>query len=80
MTAEIKICMGSSCFARGNDENLEYIEKFIKDNSLDAKVEIYGARCENFCASGPSIVINNKRFNEMNIEKLKPILEDLLNE
>jgi len=80
MTAEIKICMGSSCFARGNDVNLEYIENFIKENNLDAKVELYGARCENLCAKGPSIVINDTRYEQMNIEKLKTILEGLLNE
>lgn len=80
MTAEIKICMGSSCFARGNDVNLEYIEKFIKDNNLDAKLELFGARCENLCSEGPSIVINQKRYTQMNPEKLKPILEELINE
>ena len=40
MTNEIKICMGSSCFARGNNENLEIIETFIKENNLEAKMYI----------------------------------------
>ena len=35
----IKICMGSSCFARGNDQNLEFIEKYIKENNLELKKE-----------------------------------------
>ena len=26
----ISVCMGSSCFARGNNENLEFIEKYIR--------------------------------------------------
>ena len=43
MTTEIKICMGSACFARGNDKNAEIIENFIKDNNLDAKVDLFGA-------------------------------------
>ena len=80
MTAEIKICMGSSCFARGNDVNLEYIENFIKENNLDAKLELFGARCENLCAKGPSIVINKVRYEQMTPGKLKPILEELMNE
>ena len=29
---EIVICMGSSCFARGNEENLRIIESFIAEN------------------------------------------------
>ena len=28
----ITVCMGSSCFARGNAQNLELIENYIKDN------------------------------------------------
>ena len=28
----ITVCMGSSCFARGNAQNLEFIENFIKEN------------------------------------------------
>jgi len=80
MKAEIKICMGSSCFARGNDKNLEYIENFIKENNLDAQLELYGARCENLCSDGPSIVINEKRYEKVTIEKLKTILEGLINE
>ena len=78
MKPEIKICMGSSCFARGNDANLEYIEKFIKENNLEAKLELFGARCENWCAKGPNIVINDTRYEQMTPEKLKPILEELI--
>lgn len=77
MKTEIKICMGSSCFARGNDKNLEYIEEFIKSNNLDAKLELIGARCENLCASGPNIMINDKKYTQMTPEKLKIILSEL---
>ena len=74
MTTEIKICMGSACFARGNSENLEFIENYIKENNLDVKVEIYGARCTNNCAKGPNIIINDKVYNSVTKEN---ILEEL---
>ena len=74
MTVEIKICMGSSCFARGNSENLEFIENYIKENNLDAEIELYGARCENICEKGPNIIINDKIYNEMNPEKIVEVL------
>ena len=74
MSTEIKICMGSSCFARGNSENLEFIEKYVKENNLDAKVEIYGARCENDCENGPNVIINEKILNKANVDT---ILEEL---
>lgn len=77
MTIEIKICMGSSCFARGNADNLEFIENYIKENNLDAKVEVYGARCSNNCEKGPNIIIGENSYNcvtkEEILEKLRKL-------
>ena len=42
MTTEIKICMGSACFAKGNQENLEYIKEYIKENDMEADISIIG--------------------------------------
>lgn len=66
--------MGSSCFARGNDENLEFIEKFIKENNLEANIEITGSRCENICADGPNIIIDGVSYHGVDKEKLKELL------
>ena len=77
MTHKIKVCMGSSCFARGNIENLNYIENYIKTNGLDAEIELIGALCEEKCASGPHIYVDGKNYNEVNEEILKGILENL---
>ena len=74
MTTEIRICMGSACFARGNSENLEFIEKYIKENNLDAKVDVYGSRCSDNCEKGPVITINDNVYNCVNKEV---ILEEL---
>lgn len=72
--------MGSACFARGNDKNAEIIEKFIEENNLDAKIELYGARCENKCEKGPNIYIDDKCLENVNEEKLMEILESLKND
>ncbi len=72
----ISVCMGSSCFARGNNENLEFIEKYIKDNHLEAEIDITGTRCEGRCATGPNIVVNGIEYSEVDIDKLKNILAE----
>ncbi len=77
MKSKIKICMGSSCFARGNVENLEFIEKFIKENNLEADIELVGARCEGKCASGPNVIINDVEYNQITREKLADVLKEL---
>lgn len=72
---KITVCMGSSCFARGNDQNLEFIEKYIKEKGLEAEIELAGNRCEGKCATGPNIIIDGIEYTEMNEEKLEKILK-----
>lgn len=77
MTSEIKVCMGSACFAKGNQENLEYIKEYIAENNLDSKVTIVGSLCENRCEFGPRIYINDVEYSEVSREKLSEILAEL---
>lgn len=71
--------MGSSCFARGNDRNLELIESYIKDNKLNATVELAGSRCEGKCACGPNIKVNDIEYNNVTEKQLLEILRKLNN-
>lgn len=73
----ITVCMGSSCFARGNAQNLEFIENYIKENNLDAQIELSGARCEGKCATGPNITINGTEYNEVDEDKINEIFASL---
>lgn len=74
MVTKITVCMGSSCFARGNDKNLEFIENYIKENGLNAQIELSGTRCEGKCATGPNIIINGVEYHEVDEEKLVKLL------
>ena len=77
---KINVCMGSSCFARGNQENLAFIEAFVKTHDLEADIDLAGARCENKCASGPNVTINGVDYNSVNEAKLEEILTKLVNQ
>ncbi len=77
MKHEIKVCMGSSCFARGNMNNLEYIENYINENNLDTELELVGAHCQNLCENGPHIFVDGKNYDEVDEEKLQNILESI---
>lgn len=74
---EIKICMGSSCYARGNDENIETLENYINEHQLDANIELIGLRCTDNCDKGPVIIINGKEYYNITYLELKKILEEL---
>ena len=73
----ITVCLGSSCFARGNEEHLEYIENYVAEHNLDAVIDISGSRCEGKCADGPNILINGVLHNNITSEKLKNLLDDI---
>ena len=75
MENRIVICMGSSCFARGNEKNLRLIEEYLEKNRLEASVQLSGSCCEGRCSQGPNIVINGECFSGVDQE----ILIDLLN-
>lgn len=67
---EVVICLGSSCFARGNKATLKAIEKYLKDKKLLDKVFFHGGHCFNKCAEGPVIKINENVYtgvNEVNV-------------
>lgn len=75
MTIEIKVCMGSACFAKGNQENLEYIKQYIEEHGLETEVSITGALCENKCSDGPRIIVNDKEYMNVTQEKIKEVLD-----
>ncbi len=77
MTNEIKVCMGSACFAKGNQENLGFIKQYIEDNNLEATVTITGSLCENKCEIGPRIIVNDKEYTQVTKQKLEEILKGL---
>lgn len=67
---EVVICLGSSCFARGNKVTLRVIEKYIKENNLQDKIFFHGGHCFGRCAEGPVVKINDTihtGVNEFNI-------------
>lgn len=74
---QIIICLGSSCFARGNRESLKFIEKYIKENKLSDRVDFRGKLCSGNCGKGPILFIDKEMLEEVNVEQLPQILDTL---
>ncbi len=71
----IVICMGSSCFARGNDINLHKVEIYIKEHNLEGNITLKGSLCEGACSLGPNIIINGKTFHQVKPDGIREILD-----
>jgi NADH:ubiquinone oxidoreductase subunit E len=74
MKTNIIICQGSSCFSRGNKENLAVIQKYLKDNVLEVNVSFKGQLCSEKCTQSPIIIINAETFTEVDEKKTLDIL------
>lgn len=75
MKNTIVICMGSSCFARGNREHLERIENYLEGNKIAADITFSGCRCRGECGHGPNIEINGTLHHAIDAGTLQDLLE-----
>lgn len=72
----IVICLGSSCFSRGNKDNLEIIKTYLKEHHLEDKVDFKGELCTENCNKGPIVKFNGKIFQKVNTRSIVEILNN----
>jgi len=74
---EIKICMGSSCFARGNAEHLALLKKHALLAS--GRVRLTGSLCQEHCKQGPNLTVDGVSHKSVSTATLREILQRLEN-
>lgn len=72
---KIRICLGSSCFSKAKQKNLEFIELFLNQHNLSENVDFAGHLCIEKCNSGPNIEIDGIMYHEVYPDKLEKILQ-----
>lgn len=58
----IRICMGSSCYSRGNGHNAELLQHMMDAGTLDRGTivsDVSGTLCEGLCREGPIVIIDD---------------------
>ena len=70
----ITVCMGSSCFGKGNQVNAGFISRFIEEHNLQDSITVNGCLCGNACAQGPNIKINGKVISGVSEQTLAGII------
>jgi NADH:ubiquinone oxidoreductase subunit E len=74
----ITICMGSSCYSRGNSRNIEAIQQYLAQNHLEADIQLVGHLCEDKCKSGPNIAINGKLYQQVDPASVVGLLQEAI--
>ena len=66
----IVICMGSSCFARGNEKTVEACESFLAERGLkdEVDVDLGASLCTGHCAEGPVVVVDGKVYTHVDLQ------------
>jgi NADH:ubiquinone oxidoreductase subunit E len=72
---QIELCLGSSCFSRGNRDVVQVVRDYLKKKHLDDKVVLKGARCMNRCSEGPYLMINGRTFAQTGLQDIEKLLE-----
>jgi NADH:ubiquinone oxidoreductase subunit E len=78
---EVVICLGSSCFARGNKQLVKIVNDYLRDRNLLNEVRFHGERCFGQCAVGPSLkldgILKERLDEESVIEALDEFFETI---
>jgi NADH:ubiquinone oxidoreductase subunit E len=74
----ITVCLGSSCFTRGNDEHLPQIQEWLARKGVADDVTLKGSRCEGMCMRGPNLKIDGALVHDVSAAELEGILERVL--
>ena len=72
--AEVVVCLGSSCFARGNAQNLSSIEAYLANHKLQNSIHLTGCLCQDECKRGPNLVVNGEHKHDIDAARLREIL------
>lgn len=76
---EIVICLGSSCFARGNSQNLAILDEFLQKHKVNAVIQLSGKLCQDDCKLGPNLTVAGETHHQVTPAKLRQILQQLGN-
>jgi NADH:ubiquinone oxidoreductase subunit E len=73
---EVVICLGSSCFARGNKQLVKIVNDYLRDRNLLNDVRFHGERCFGQCAVGPSLKLDGIIKERLDEDSIIAVLDE----
>ncbi|HKK69549.1 MAG TPA: NAD(P)H-dependent oxidoreductase subunit E [Bacteroidales bacterium] len=75
---QITLCLGSSCFSRGNKAIVEVVQEYLEDLDMKDSTTFKGGHCFGNCADGPVMIINGRTFNNITPESAISAVDEVL--
>ncbi|MFW5974792.1 MAG: NAD(P)H-dependent oxidoreductase subunit E [Bacteroidota bacterium] len=72
---EITICVGSSCFSRGNKKLVQLIKQYLKGHNLTQKVYFHGSHCYGQCERGPVMIMDGQAYFHIDEDKALTLIQ-----
>jgi NADH:ubiquinone oxidoreductase subunit E len=74
----IRVCLGTACYVRGGKKLVERLQEILNvqigETTQDGKFTFEIARCIGACGLAPAMMIDNKVYKQVNVNKLESIL------
>ena len=72
---KITVCIGSSCHIKGSRHVVGELQRLIKDNALEEKVELGGTFCMGNCQQGVCVTVDGV-FHSVTPETVEAFFSD----
>ena len=60
---KITVCIGSSCHIKGSRQVVETLQRLIKDNDMNDKIEFGGTFCMGQCQQGVCVTVDDEFYS-----------------
>ena len=77
-TANIKICIGTSCYLKGSYDLFKEVDAFIKEREVDHLVNLEATFCLEKCTQGPVVEIDGELITHASKASVLAYLENIL--
>jgi len=76
----VTVCMGTACHVRGGPQIVEEIKRKlvvkVGETTADNKFTLETVNCIGCCAIGPVVVVDEKYYSNITLNKIDPILKE----
>jgi len=74
----IEICIGSSCYVRGANNVVEFVNGWIEQFQWEERVKVKGAFCMGLCSQGLGVKINGSAISGLGLHNIETVLLPLI--